>query len=145
MEPKYLHHLYTFRYTLGTSTHDYTLDASSNSIIWEMGPWFSALSQTLSSPPPPTKPYLITLESGANKKHNMTGCVKIEQVMNVTIKGKWYYLRSVEDRITITITREIFQTESSKINLININHTLEKLRQIKKCLEDKTNKVKRTL
>lgn len=75
----------------------------------------------------------------------MTGCVKIEQVMNVTIKGKWYYLRSVEDRITITITREIFQTESSKINLININHTLEKLRQIKKCLEDKTNKVKRTL
>lgn len=47
----------------------------------------------------------------------MTGCVKIEEVMNVTIKGKWYYLRSVEDRITITITREIFQTESSKINL----------------------------
>lgn len=65
----------------------------------------------------PTKPYLITLESGANKKYNMTGCVKIEEVMNVTIKGKWYYLRSVEDRITITITREIFQTESSKINL----------------------------
>lgn len=55
-------------------------------------------------------------------------CIK-EQVMNMMIEGKRYYLISKENRKTIKITREIFHTASPKINLININHTLETLRQ----------------
>lgn len=45
----------------------------------------------------------------------------------------------------LKITREIFHIEPPKINLINVNHTLEKLRQVKEYLEDETNKIKITL
>lgn len=70
------------------------------------------------------------------------GCVKLEQIMNVTIEGKGYYLSSTEGEGTIKITREMFHTEPPKINLININHALENLRQVRKHLEDVTKKVK---
>lgn len=68
-------------------------------------------------------------------------CVKIEQVMNVTIERKRYYSRSTEDKGTIKITREIFYTEPPKINLINVNYTLKQLRQVKEHLKNETHKV----
>ena len=34
--------------------------------------------------------------------------------------------RSIEDKGTIKITREIFHTEPPKSNIVNANHTLEK-------------------
>ena len=49
----------------------------------------------------------------------MIGCVKIEQIMNVSVEGK-RYLRSMEDKGIIKITREIFHIRHPKINLINI-------------------------
>ena len=72
------------------------------------------------------------------------GCVKIEQVMNVTKEGKRHYSRSMADKETITITIEIFYTEPPKINLLSINHTLEHLRQVEEHLQDETKKVKIT-
>lgn len=43
------------------------------------------------------------------------------------IERKRYYSRSVEDKGTIKIIREIFYTELPKINLINVNYTLKQL------------------
>lgn len=45
--------------------------------------------------------------------------------MNVTIEAKRYYSRSMEDKGTINIIREIFNIEPPKISLINVNHVLE--------------------
>lgn len=66
----------------------------------------------------------------------MMGCVKLEQVMNLTKDGKRYYSRSIEDKGTIKITAQILHIEPPKIN---VNHTLENLRQVKEHLEDETN------
>lgn len=57
------------------------------------------------------------------------------------IERKRYYSRSVEDKGTIKIIREIFYTELPKINLINVNYTLKQLRQVKEHLKNETRKV----
>ena len=43
---------------------------------------------------------------GKNKEHDKIGCVKIEQVINMSMEGKKAF-RSMEDKETIKITREI--------------------------------------
>ena len=85
---------------------------------------------------------LTCWSQGKKKKHIKMAWVKLEQVMNVTLEGRRYYLRSRDDKRTIKVTEEIFHIKYPKIHLININHTLENL---KEHLEDETNKVKKTL
>ena len=77
-------------------------------VIYNMGNW---IMMTSSKP----RFILISCSQGENKEHNMMGCVKLEHVMNLTIEGKRYYVRSIEDGGTIKITGVIFYIDLLKL------------------------------